>query len=577
LELEEKETTKNLERIVDSINDEINDLNFKNKDYASWDETYAFVQDKNERYIKSELGDETFANLKINLVFILDNSFRPLYVKGFNLTENEEKPLISEEKKLLTEMNINHLITKMNLSSENGQQGIITIDGTPMIISLRRILKSDETGKPKGYMLMGKYLDKQEIEYISKITHLDFDVYDISSINNNVPQDLRVNYNSIIKSEDMLIKRLSRHIILGYKIWKGSDGKPLFIIRTPMEREIFLHGLNSVTYIMFTIIGIGIVFIYVMLVGLERAVLRRLVKLDKQVKRISSNGDFSLRVEEKGHDELSTLANSVNFMIATTESSLSALKENNKKLKELDKLKDDFISMVTHELRTPLTSILGFASIIKRKLNKTIIPVISEENEKFRKACEQSISNLDIIISEGERLTNIVNDVLDLSKIESGKLEWKQEKVYLSKVVEKAINAVQGLLTSKKLSIIKELSPNIPPVVGDEDKLLQVIINLLSNAVKFTEKGSITCRSIYSDNEVLVSVTDTGIGIDEESQKLVFDKFKQIGDKLINKPKGTGLGLTITKNIIEQHGGKVWVESKVNVGSTFTFTLPIIK
>lgn len=244
--------------------------------------------------------------------------------------------------------------------------------------------------------------------------------------------------------------------------------------------------------------------------------------------------------------------------------------------KEVDQMKTDFISTVSHELRTPLTSVLGFAKIIKKKLEEVVFPVIPTDDKKVQRNVRQVADNLDIIVSEGGRLTDLINDVLDIAKMEAGKIEWKMAPLQISEVVERAIAATSALFQQKDLELLREIQPDLPEIMGDRDRLIQVIINLISNSVKFTDSGSITCRVTTDENQIVVGIIDTGIGIAETDLDKVFEKFKQVGDTLTDKPKGTGLGLPICKQIVEHHGGKIWVESSLGIGSTFSFTLPVM-
>jgi len=239
--------------------------------------------------------------------------------------------------------------------------------------------------------------------------------------------------------------------------------------------------------------------------------------------------------------------------------------------------KSAFLSTVSHELRTPLTSVLGFAKIIKKRLEEKIFPMLDKTDSKTGKTVDQVSENLNVVISEGERLTHLINDVLDLAKIEAGKMEWNQENVSLTEVIERAAAATTSLFDQKDIKLIKHIDNDVPTIIGDTDKLIQVVINLFSNAVKFTDAGSVTCTSSHNNNEVIVSITDTGIGIAKEDFGAVFEQFKQVGgDTLTDKPKGTGLGLPICKEIIEHHGGRIWLESEVGKGSKFSFALPLV-
>ena len=289
------------------------------------------------------------------------------------------------------------------------------------------------------------------------------------------------------------------------------------------------------------------------------------------------------RFNENDQRLLTTIASSVGVALRNAqlfedvEQAKMEAEKASKIAEKANEAKSAFLSTVSHELRTPLTSVLGFAKIIKKRLNEKIFPIVDQADPKTAKTINQVNENLQVVISEGERLTHLINDVLDLAKIEAGRMEWNQEKVSLPEIVERAVSATTSLFDQKDIKLHKKIDNNIPDIIGDPDKLIQVVINLFSNAVKFTENGGVTCKVYQKDNEVIVSVSDTGIGIAAEDYGVVFEQFKQVGgDTLTDKPKGTGLGLPICKEIIEHHGGHIWVESKVGKGSTFSFALPVI-
>jgi signal transduction histidine kinase len=246
--------------------------------------------------------------------------------------------------------------------------------------------------------------------------------------------------------------------------------------------------------------------------------------------------------------------------------------------KEIDQMKTDFISTVSHELRTPLTSVLGFAKIIQKKLTENIFPSIEDtQDKKMRRSLKQVDENLNIIVSEGIRLTALINDVLDIAKMEAGKIDWNMTQLEIYEIIDRALAATSVLFAQKQsLRPIKDIPEHLSPFNGDRDRLIQVVINLISNAVKFTESGSVTCKVRQDHNQITVSIIDTGSGIAEADMGKVFEKFKQVGNTLTDKPKGTGLGLSICKQIIEYHGGRIWVESKLGKGSVFSFTLPLL-
>jgi signal transduction histidine kinase/CheY-like chemotaxis protein/HAMP domain-containing protein len=253
------------------------------------------------------------------------------------------------------------------------------------------------------------------------------------------------------------------------------------------------------------------------------------------------------------------------------------LKRVNRRLRELDELKSAFLSSVSHELRTPLTSLLGFAKIIRRDFSRIFMPLASGEHAV--RLGERIQSNLDIIGSEGERLTRLINDVLDLSRIESGREDWRFTEVDLAGCINRAVSAASGLLSPKpevRLSI-RRMDP-VPLVHTDPDRMHQVLMNLLSNAVKFTDMGEV-CVDLFCDEQgmVRIRVEDTGRGIRTRYLEQIFDKFHQVqmGDTLTEKPSGTGLGLAICRQIVEHYDGRIWAESKLGRGTVMNVALPV--
>ncbi len=246
------------------------------------------------------------------------------------------------------------------------------------------------------------------------------------------------------------------------------------------------------------------------------------------------------------------------------EAATNELRGANQRLQELDRLKDDFISTVTHELRTPLTSIRAFSEILNDN------PRLDEaERTKF----------LGIIVKESERLTRLINQVLDLAKIESGAAEWHSSEIDMREVLEDSVTAVSQLFKERNIDLTVELPQKVPGIVADRDRLMQVMLNLLSNAAKFSERtpGRVTVSLAQQSGFLRVEVSDNGIGIRAVDQEVIFEKFRQVGDVLTGKPQGSGLGLHISRRIVEHFGGRMWVTSRPGEGACFSFTLPIAR
>ncbi|MGH2352359.1 MAG: sensor histidine kinase, partial [Chloroflexota bacterium] len=226
-------------------------------------------------------------------------------------------------------------------------------------------------------------------------------------------------------------------------------------------------------------------------------------------------------------------------------------------LLSVDEMKTNFIANVSHELRTPLSSIRAFSELL---LSYDDDPEVQKEF-------------ISIVNTESERLTRLVNDVLDISKIEAGRMDWNMTEVDVARLVRDGARTFAPLIEKHGLTFVQDISPDLPPVHGDRDRLHQVVGNLLNNAVKFTPSGTIIVRATCVDDEVHVAVQDTGIGIAPQDQERIFEKFQQVGEMLTDKPGGTGLGLAICREIAVHHGGQLWVESLIGMGSTFTLAL----
>lgn len=249
------------------------------------------------------------------------------------------------------------------------------------------------------------------------------------------------------------------------------------------------------------------------------------------------------------------------------EAASAELKAANHRLTELDHLKDEFVSTVTHELRTPLTSIRAFSEILR-------------DNPELESG--KRTEYLDIVLKESERLTRLINDVLDLAKIESGQQEWQTEALDLRDVIQDALNASSQLFQQKNIQLELDLPPaaaDFPLAMADHDRLMQVLLNLLSNAAKFCDPvaGRVSVALDILGNSILVAIGDNGAGVREQDSEIIFEKFRQGGDTQQGKPQGTGLGLPISREIIRHFGGTLWLEPPANntdTGALFAFTLP---
>ena len=263
------------------------------------------------------------------------------------------------------------------------------------------------------------------------------------------------------------------------------------------------------------------------------------------------DGDLETQIPVETKDELGFLAQEFNLMAT--------------KLKEVDQLKDDFVSSVSHELRSPLTAISGYVDLLRSK------PLTQIEGANREKA-------LEIIQENTHRLTEFINDILDIAKLKAGRVELRRTDVDLNDLAGDVAALFQPLFEKKAITCEVDVSGDVPVAKLDEEKMMQVLTNLVANALKFTPAGGkISIHAKNRDDSILMSVQDTGIGIPDNARSLVFEKFGQAKNRSEagDAPKGTGLGLAIAKGNVEAHGGRIWFDSEMGKGTTFYFTIPL--
>jgi signal transduction histidine kinase len=287
--------------------------------------------------------------------------------------------------------------------------------------------------------------------------------------------------------------------------------------------------------------------------GISWSLIEPVTRMDARLREIAA-GDFSGQVAVANRDELGTLAANLNRM----SNELGRLYE---QLEAANRHKSEFLANMSHELRTPLNAVIGFSDVL---LDRTF----GDLNDKQ----EQYVS---IIQGSGRHLLSLINDILDLSKIEAGRMELELTSFDLDMAIDNTVTLVRDRAARHSLALDVDVEAELPRVVADERKFKQILLNLLSNAVKFTpEGGRVGVRAGRTAGGVEIAVSDTGIGIAAEDQTAIFEEFRQVGTDTARKREGTGLGLALTRRFVELHGGTLRVDSELGKGSTFTFTLP---
>jgi signal transduction histidine kinase len=252
----------------------------------------------------------------------------------------------------------------------------------------------------------------------------------------------------------------------------------------------------------------------------------------------------------------------VHFSVSVRERQQERLEAARRNLEAASRHKSEFLANMSHELRTPLNAVIGFSEVLQAHM--------------FGPLNEKQAEYVDDILHSGRHLLSLINDILDLSKIEAGRLELEPSTFDLAAAIDNAMTLTKERALRRGLRLERQIAQDVGAIHADERKVKQVLINLLSNAVKFTpEGGTITIRALRAVDAVTVAVRDTGIGIAPSDQELIFEEFRQVGNDYTRKQEGTGLGLALARRFAELHGGRLSVESALGNGSTFTLTIPL--
>jgi len=373
----------------------------------------------------------------------------------------------------------------------------------------------------------------------------------------------------------------------------GSSRKVIgsMAIRISAERVYETVAAQRNRTLVLTLFGLSLAITIIYLI-VNRFIRRPVENLAEKAHRFA-DGDMSVFIDIKTEDEIGVLGQTFNYMVESVSSAsrkleeeikrktalldertrlLTLLEKANRQLRELDKLKSTFLANMSHELRTPMNAIIGYADLLVDGVDGPI----NEEQEKSLKR----------IASNSKYLLQLINDILDISKIESGKIKLEPKELDLKWLIESVIPTFEPLIKQKGLTLTDHLDEGLRLVYGDEDMIKQILINLLSNAVKFTDKGGVTITARPSERGIKpgespifaeVCVEDTGTGIKEEDLGTIFDKFVQVDLTTVRQYEGTGLGLSIARGLVALHKGMMWATSKYGEGSKFAFTIPLDK
>ncbi len=569
--LEANSARRNVDRAVNALNVDLAGLDTATRDYAFWDLMYDYAESHDQAFIEQNLSDDALQSLNISLVVIGDQQGSVLYSRH-SIADRAIPDVI------LRQLAANGILNRSISIYGSGFTGVVSTPDGPLLLAAEPILPNSGGSSPRGTLVMARYLDAAQVARLSKTAQLNLAFYNWDDPAR--PADVRAAQAQLTADYQPLTRPINDQLIGGYARVAGLLGDPVLVLQVTLDREIYQQGQRSVRTQLLGLLLAGLSSVGLTLLLLERMVLARIARLGMVVERVRSHGDLSARAPEQGHDELSRLGSEFNRMLATLEQSRHELEFARDEAQQANQAKSAFLSNMSHELRTPLNAIIGYSEMLR------------EDAESDGNA--GAASDLQRIHAAGRHLLGLINDILDLSKIEAGKMELSLESVVLADLISEVVELTRPLVEAKANTFEIVLPEHPGTIWADPTRLRQVLLNLISNAAKFTEHGTVRLhmRRVYGSPEpvnrsepgdtmvvgpsmIIFDVTDTGIGMTPEQQGRLFQPFVQADSSTTRRYGGTGLGLAITRRLCQMMGGDIDLVSQLGVGTTFTVRLPI--
>jgi signal transduction histidine kinase/DNA-binding response OmpR family regulator len=557
--LEGAQADRDLNRCIGAVRRDVEHLSLLCRDWACWDESYQFVADGNEQFKRHNLEAETFQNTRLSLIAFLGQAGQLTW--GGAIDWRTRKPLPFSRIFARIHEHRQQLLRHTALTSE--VSGILLTEMGPMLVASRPILTSDNKGPIRGTLLMGRLLDAEAVRELSNRVSVPLELWVIPG---GVPEHDRRALARLRSAGDRFLRSEHREIVRAYAALFDVFGQPALLMRADMPRSITRQG-NVATRIAMLVSIIGGTLIMLLLwLTLQRTVAAPLAAVTQHVMRVRRDNDLGLRLAMRRRDEIGTLADEFDSMVAR----LAELRERAQEAKEAaeagSRAKSEFLANMSHEIRTPLNGVIG------------MLDLLAGTRLDARQARYSQVAK-----TSAETLLELINDILDFSKIEAGKLELEEADFDLQMLVEDVCDILGQRAEAKGLELVACVAPEVPSAVrGDATRLRQVLINLISNAIKFTEQGNVVVRVALEAEAaeslaVRVTVSDTGIGIAPERLDRLFKPFSQVDASTTRKYGGTGLGLAVCRQLVELQGGTIGVESEPGRGSVFHFTVRLAK
>ncbi len=569
LKLEQQLLKQDLKRVQSNINEEVMTLHAANYDYAKWDDSYEFIQNRNQEYINTNLTGDVMHNYRLDVLAIIDNQGQVFWSSGYDQSNRQFTDLDPEIQQWLKPGN--SLIT--SAGTDQGR-GVIRLSKGVLMIVTNPILPTNGQAPPLGVFVMGRWLDKEELTKTSE--HIQLDFY----IDNDINIKADTDGVQIIPQND--------RVVLAKTLLKDVSGADIGSIVLRSNRAIYQQGLITSQYNILFMIVTSLIILMITITLVERLILSRLALFTEEVIEIGTQENPKQRLLVKGKDELAKLGLSINSMLQRLEQAENQqhqekvsvenrviertreLEEKTNQLviakaqieelyrhdQEVRQLKDRFISIASHELRTPLTAIRSYAYMIATKASDLQVRTF-----------------VDYLVRSVSRLEHLSEDLTTIAGIENGHLRPLFTKTNLNNLITRVVTDYRRLADEKNLKLIFEASETPIEINVDQRLIQKAVSNLVDNAIKFTKTGQVTIKLERIIESISIKVQDTGMGVPEKMQFMLFEKFSKVAGVGQEFTEGKGLGLYIAKLIVDAHQGAIEYQN-VDHGSIFNISLP---
>ncbi len=561
-DLEVRQMGRSVDLVNTAIAQELRRIESTGEEWAYWDDTARFVDGRNPTFPKATLTDSSLSNLDLGFMILADVRGQIVAAKVINQKTGQAIPASRSFVDEVTERGA--LLRPM---AENGVAGVIEVGSRAAIIDALPILNSRRELPSHGVLLLGMIIDDREVTGIAGRVRLPIEV--VPQSDPSVASLFGSGAPNPPGATELVVRPIDARTVAGYAPVRDLRGGVAMIFRITAPREIYAEGVRAALYSTLALVVMGLVTFGVIHLLLGSLFLQRLSRITAFMGLLGTGGPLVLRLGAQGRDELAQLSRAVDGLLDTVQRTTDDLREATAQAIVANRIKTEFLANMSHELRTPLNHIIGFTELVA---DGTAGPVSATQREY-----------LGDVLDSSRHLLSLINDILDLSKVESGKLELQPARIAVKGLLESSMRMITEKASKHGVELSLDLSEAPQEVVADERALKQVLFNLLSNGVKFTPDGgrlSVRVRRCPPANGsgalVEFAVRDTGIGVPPDDLRRLFAPYARGQASALAGYEGTGLGLALSKRLVELHGGRIWAESEgPGMGSTFRFVLPL--